>query len=300
MPCIRLRVPATTANLGPGFDALGLALTLYNRVSVETTEVREVSFSIRGEGEGRIPTDGTNRLCVAMKRVYDRIGRPMPGLRVRMETAIPLARGLGSSATAAVAGLMAANRLCGSPLSDADLIGLATDIEGHPDNAVPCLLGGFTAAAHTDGKVSYVRALPGGPIRAVVAIPAFELETARARAALPKSVRFQDAVYNVTHTALVTLAFARGDFGVLRTATQDRLHQPYRAPLIPGMARVFDAALDAGALGAAISGAGPTLIAFVVEDAERVGEAMRSAWEKEGITSRALILDVDTQGTREE
>lgn len=300
MPRIRLRVPATTANLGPGFDALGLALTLYNRVSVETVAGRDISVSIRGEGEGRIPTDGTNRLCAAMKTVYDRLGQPTPGLRVHTEIAIPLARGLGSSATAAVAGLVAANRLCGSPLSDADLISMATDIEGHPDNAVPCLLGGFTATAHADGQVSYVRALPGGPIRAVVAIPAFELETVRARAALPKSVSFQDAVYNVTHTALVTLAFARGDFGVLRTATQDRLHQPYRAPLIPGMERVFDAALSAGALGAAISGAGPTLVAFVLDDADQVGAAMRRAWEKEGIASRALALDVDTHGTVEE
>ncbi|OGG43806.1 MAG: homoserine kinase [Candidatus Handelsmanbacteria bacterium RIFCSPLOWO2_12_FULL_64_10] len=300
MSLIRLRVPATTANLGPGFDALGLALTLYNRVSVEIVEGPDIAVSVQGEGEGRIPKDGTNRFCVAMKRVYDRLGRPTPGLRVRMEVAIPLARGLGSSATAAVGGLVAANRLCGSPLSDADLIGLATDIEGHPDNAVPCLLGGFTAAAHADGQVSYVRALPGGPIRAVVAIPDFELETAKARAALPESVSLRDAVYNVTHTALVTLAFARGDFGVLRAAVRDRLHQPYRAPLIPGMERVFDAALSAGALGAAISGAGPALIAFVQDDAERVGEAMRRAWEKEGIASRALVLDVDTQGTVEE
>jgi homoserine kinase len=300
MPRIRLRIPATTANLGPGFDALGLALTLYNRVSVETAGGRDISVSVRGEGEGRIPTDGTNRFCIAAKKVYDRLGRPTPGLHARMETAIPLARGLGSSATAAVAGLVAANKLCGAPLSDADLIGLATDIEGHPDNAVPCLLGGFTASAHTEGKVSYVRALPGGPIRAVVAVPAFELETAKARAALPETVSRRDAVYNVAHTALVTLAFAKGDFGVLRTATQDRLHQPYRAHLIPGMARVFDAALSAGALGAAISGAGPSLIAFVQDDAERVGEAMRRAWEAEGVASRSLVLDVDTQGTVEE
>jgi len=300
MPHIRLRIPATTANLGPGFDALGLALTLYNRVSVETVAGHDIAVSVRGEGEGRIPTDGTNRFCVALKKACDRIGRPAPGLRVRMEIAIPLARGLGSSATAAVGGLVAANRLCGSPLSDADLVGLATEIEGHPDNAVPCLLGGFTAAAHTGGRVRYLRALPGGPVRAVVAVPAFELETAKARAALPESVSRKDAVYNVAHTALVTLAFAKGDFGVLRTATQDRLHQPYRAHLIPGMARVFDAALGAGALGAAISGAGPSLIAFVQDDPERVAEAMRRAWEAEGVASRALVLDVDTQGTVEE
>ncbi len=300
MSRIRLRVPATTANLGPGFDALGLALTLYNRIAVETTEGQGVSVIVRGEGEGRIPTDESNRVCVAAQKVFERLGRPAPGLRVEMEVAVPLARGLGSSATAAIAGLVAANRLCGSLLSDADLIGVATEIEGHPDNVVPCLLGGFTAAAHADGEVSYVRALPGGPIRAVVAVPAFELETARARAALPQTVSLKDAVYNVTHTALVTLAIARGEFGVLRTAMRDRLHQPYRAPLIPGMARVFDAALDAGALGAAISGAGPSLIAFVTGEGERVGEAMRRAWEAEGVSARALVLDVDTQGTVEE
>ena len=300
MSRIRLRVPATTANLGPGFDALGLALTLYNHISVETTGGQGVSVFVRGEGEGRIPTDESNRVCVAARKVFERVGRPAPGLRVEMEVAVPLARGLGSSATATVAGLVAANRLCGSPLSDADLIGIATEIEGHPDNVVPCLLGGFTAAAHADGEVSHVRTLPGGPIRAVVAVPAFELETARARAALPQTVSLKDAVYNVTHTALVTLAIARGEFGVLRAAVRDRLHQPYRAPLIPGMARVFDAALDAGALGAAISGAGPSLIAFVTGDGERVGEAMRRAWEAEGVSAHALVLDVDTQGTVEE
>jgi homoserine kinase len=300
MARLRLRIPATTANLGPGFDALGLALSLYNRFSVETTPGREVVVSVRGEGEGRLPTDGSNLFCRSMKAVYDRLGEPMPGLRIGAEIAIPLARGLGSSATAAMAGLVAANRLCGSRLSEADLVGMATEIEGHPDNAVPCLLGGFTAAAHADGRVTYVRSVPGGPIRAVAAVPAFELETARARAALPGSVDLRDAVYNVTHTALLTLAVAKGEFEVLRAAMRDRLHQPYRAPLIPGMARVFEAALGAGALGAAISGAGPTLIAFVRDEAGTVGEAMHRAWEMEGIASRILTLDVDTQGTVEE
>ena len=277
-----------------------MALSLYNRVTVETTAHDGVSVSIVGEGEGSLPADGTNRMCVAARMLYERVGRRMPGLRIHGEISVPLGRGLGSSATAAVAGLVAANKLCGSPLGDSDLIAMATDMEGHPDNAVPCLLGGFTAASHSDGGVSYVRTLPARGLRAVVAIPDFAIETAKAREALPASISLADAVYSVSHTALVSLSIASGDFGVLRTAMRDRLHQPYRAPLIPGMEKVFDAALAAGALGVSISGAGPTLIAFVLEGEEPVGEAMRRAWESEGITCRALTLDPDSYGTVEE
>ena len=300
MPRTSLRIPATTANLGPGFDTFGLALTLYNRIRVETTgSDGGISVSVRGEGEGQIPTDERNLIFVAIRAFFERIGRPIPGLKIDAENKIPLARGLGSSASAVVGGLVAANLLSGSPLSNADLIHLATQIEGHPDNAVACVLGGFTAAAQSDGKVTTIRTSLEKRIRAVVAIPTFELETLKARSALPASVSMQDAVYNVSHTALMAIALAKGDFEVVRAAMKDRLHQPYRASFIPGMTRVFEGAMGAGALGAAISGAGPALIALVEEQEARVGEAMCRAWEAEGISSRILTLDVDTDGTVE-
>ncbi len=300
MPRTSLRIPATTANLGPGFDTFGLALTLYNRIRVETTgSDGGISVSVRGEGEGQIPKDERNLIFVSIRAFFERIGRPIPGLKIDAENKIPLARGLGSSASAVVGGLVAANLLSGSPLSDADLIHLATQIEGHPDNAVACVLGGFTAAAQSDGKVTTIRTSLEKRIRAVVAIPTFELETLKARSALPASVSMQDAVYNVSHTALMAIALAKGDFEVVRAAMKDRLHQPYRASFIPGMTRVFEGAMGAGALGVAISGAGPALIALVEEQEARVGEAMCRAWEAEGISSRILTLDVDTDGTVE-
>jgi homoserine kinase len=209
---------------------------------------------------------------------------------------VPLSRGLGSSAAAVVGGLVAANEMAGRPLSREELLHLATEMEGHPDNVAPALFGGFTAACLADGKVSWLRLSPPLALQAVVVIPEREVPTARARAVLPEMVPHADAVQNVGRTALLVGAIATGELAHLRVAMQDRLHEPYRAALIPGMPEALEAARQAGALGAALSGAGSTLLALATENFDAIGAAMRAALEAHGLRSQALTLEPDLAG----
>jgi homoserine kinase len=292
---IVVRIPATTANLGPGFDALGLALTLYNRLTVERLpgglEIRN-----RGHGVDRLPADATNLTYRAFRQVFERLGEPVPPVRITGEIEVPLSRGLGSSAAAVVGGLVAGNELAGSRLSQEELLHLAAAMEGHPDNVAPALLGGFTVACLTDDRVSCIRLEPPSELRAVVAIPNQELPTAQARAALPRMVPHAHAVLNVGRAALLVAAMASGELHYLRTAMRDLLHEPYRAPLLPGMEAALEAAREAGALGAALSGAGSTLIAVATEQFEAIGAAMSAALAERGLQSRTLTLALDRVG----
>lgn len=291
-----LRVPGSTSNLGPGFDALGLALSIYNRIDVRTRPEPGVAIAVEGEGKGSLALDERNLLYRAAKHLANRAGKALPGLDVRMNNDVPMSRGLGSSSTAIVAGAVMANRLLGDPFSKSELLDVATELEGHPDNVSPCLLGGLTMSCMEDSRVACVRTLPPAGLRVVVVIPEFELKTADARNALPQTVPLKDAVFNVSRACLITAALIAGDFAQVRTGMQDRLHQPYRAHLIPGFEQVLSAALEAGALGAALSGAGPTLMAFATDRADAIGRAMAGAWQQAGVVSRFLILDIDPDG----
>jgi homoserine kinase len=292
---VAVRVPATTANLGPGFDALGLALTLYNRLEVEPRP-SGLEIELRGEGAHRLPTNSTNLAYRAFQRVFEQTGRPVPPVRMVGKICVPLSRGLGSSAAAVVGGLVAGNELAGRPLSAGELLHLATAMEGHPDNVAPALFGGFTAACLVDGQVDWVRLTPPPSLRAVVVIPEREVPTAQARAVLPEVVPRADAVLNVGRTALLVAAFATGELEHLRVAMHDRLHEPYRAALIPGMEEALAAAREAGALGAALSGAGSTLLALATDHFTAIGDAMQAALSRHGLASRALTLSPDSQG----
>jgi homoserine kinase len=292
---VAVRVPATTANLGPGFDALGMALTLYNRLQVERLP-SGLEIVLQGEGAERLPSDPSNLSYRAFQRVFERLREPTPPVRMTGEIRVPLSRGLGSSAAAVVAGLIAGNELAGARLSQDELLNLATEMEGHPDNVAPALFGGFTTACLADGEVSWARLEPPRELRAVVVIPEREVATARARAVLPDQVPRADAVRNVGRTALLVAAIATGELSLLRHAMQDRLHEPYRAALIPGMPEALAAARQAGALGAALSGAGSTLLALATEGFEAIGEAMRAALAAHGLESRALTLSPDLEG----
>jgi homoserine kinase len=294
-----VRVPATTANLGPGFDALGLSLTLFNRLEVERLPAGCQTAPViesRGEGADRLPADATNLAYHAFCRVFQKTGVPLPPVRMTSEIKIPLSRGLGSSAAAVVGGLVAGNELAGRLLSREELLHLGTEMEGHPDNVAPALFGGFTAACLADDGVAWARLEPPAALRAVLAIPEREVPTAQARAVLPDVVPRRDAVLNVGRTALLVAAFATGDLTLLRAAMHDRLHEPYRAGLIPGMPEALAAAREAGALGAALSGAGSTLLALATEGCEGIGDAMRTALAAAGLESRVLILAPDTAG----
>lgn len=289
-------VPATTANLGPGFDCLGLALALYNTLEVSPRE-EGLLVSVEGEGQGIIALDHTNLMVDAMQRLFAHVGREMPGLHLRQTNCIPVSSGLGSSAAAALAGLLAANRLLGNLLDKEALLEMAVDIEGHPDNMAPALYGGLVLS-NGGGGTLLVERLPVAELRVVVAMPAFALSTEQARAALPREVSLADAVFNVGRVGLLMRALAEGDFEKLAPAMEDRLHQPFRMPLVPGMQAAFAAARMAGAQGVALSGAGPSVVAFAAQGHDAIGEAMRGAFAAAGLESRVWVLGVDREGSR--
>jgi homoserine kinase len=292
---IRVRVPATTANLGPGFDALGLALRLHNSVALEAAP--EPRIEIEGEGAMALPRDPSHlayRAALAVAGAQKGAAAPR-AFHLRQHNRIPLARGLGSSAAAIVGGAAAANALLGGPLDAQALIDLAAGLEGHPDNVAPAVLGGLVACVTTEaGKIRWTRLIPKR-LRVVIAIPEFAVSTAEARRLLPETVPFRDAVFNVTRTALLVASLAEGRMDMLDEATRDRLHQPYRARLVPGLEAVFAAARASGAHGVALSGSGPTVVAF--GEAPGIGEAMRRAFESAGAECRVIAAEVDTEGT---
>ena len=288
-------MPATSANLGPGFDALGLALALYNEATLETHA--GVAVSIEGEGADHLERDEGNVVVRGARAVYERLGRPFPGIKVACVNRIPTARGLGSSAAAWLAGIVGANALLGSPLDRDTLLGLAASGEGHPDNAAAALLGGLTVACWSEGRV-VAASLPVSPeIRWVVLIPEARNSTAEARAILPETVSRADAVFNLQRVGLLLAALRDGNAALLAVAMEDRLHQPYRRRLFPWMERVAAAARSAGAAGCVLSGAGPALLAAVAGGAERVATAMESALRESGVRGRAVVLEVDSVGT---
>ena len=290
-------VPATTGNLGPGFDCLGAALSLYNRFSFAPAD--QLQITAVGDGAEQVERDEKNLVYQGVAKVYGKLGKAIPPFALHIETNIPLSRGLGSSATAIVGGIFGGNLLAGSPLSPKELLYLAIEMEGHPDNVAPAVLGGCQLMADSpDGDWLFCPLQWHSSLAVVVAIPDFELSTAKARQVLPKAVSMHDAVFNASHLALLTHALQNGDRAWLRGGLQDRLHQPYRQSLITGMAAVEAAALRAGAYGMVISGAGPTLLAVVPQShTAQVAQAMQSAWQDLGITSRALPLAIANDGT---
>ncbi|MCI3923634.1 homoserine kinase [Paenibacillus sp. TRM 82003] len=280
---VRAKVPATSANLGPGFDALGMALSMH--AWIEMAPADETRIELIGERMKGLPTNKTNLVYVMAQRVFEEAGVAIPELEIAMYSDIPLTRGLGSSAAAIVGALGAANALIGEPLPRDELFRMATAIEGHPDNVGPAVFGGIVSAIWDGERATHIRLDPPEGLTTLVAIPAYELATHKARAALPDQVSRGDAVYSLSRAALLATAFATGRLDVVTAAMSDRLHEPYRAPLVPGLTRVLNEAAAHGALGAALSGAGPTAIAFVDE---RTGSARKrelEAFMREAMTS---------------
>lgn len=258
---IKVKVPATTANMGPGFDSIGMALTLYNIVYAE--EIASGLEIVIQDGNPNIPTDESNLIYKTICFFYDNIGKPVPGLRIIQQDSIPHTRGLGSSAACIVAGLHIANALSNSFFSKEELVQMAAQIEGHPDNTTPAILGGMTVGAMNNEDMKYVKIRVADNLHFAVMIPDFTLSTELAREALPKEVSLQDAVFNASRAGLLTASMITGDLDNLSLAMQDKLHQPYRLKLIPHMDEILDEARGYGAKGAFLSGAGPTLIAVV-------------------------------------
>lgn len=257
-------VPATSANLGSGFDSLGIALGMYNTATFEENDTCDISSS---DGSF-VPSDENNMIYRTAKLVYKKCDKPFKGLKIVQTNDIPMARGLGSSSACIAAGIMGANKLLNNPLSSADMLDLAVELEGHPDNVAPAFLGGFVTSVVENGHTYAVKKDIDNQISFAAFIPNFRLLTEKARAALPKDVSHKNAVYNVQRAALCSAAFCEKRYELLKVAVKDSLHQPYRLPLIEGGVEILDLCEKLSACGAFISGAGPTMLAVVKNDNE--------------------------------
>lgn len=296
---VLVKVPATTANLGPGFDALGLALNLWNEAEFVATDDKQIVFTIEGEGENILPHDANNPIADAALQIYDKTGMACNGLRIHCVNRVPLSSGLGSSSAAMLTGMLGANALLGNPLSDEEILKLAIETEGHPDNVAPAMLGGLVASIVYEEHVISLK-LPAranrSPIHVTVVLPDFDFPTKQARAILPKQVDRKDAIYNISRAVLVTEALRTGDLDLLGKSMSDALHQPYRIPLIPGAQAAIEAAHHAGTAAVALSGAGPSLIAFSSKQEPAVGLAMKRAFEQAGLAARIFELGTSYEG----
>ena len=298
-----VQVPASSANLGAGYDCLGVALALTNRVEVEVRGWSRgaIELTVDGEGRNELREDRDNRFVRGLEAALVQGRGRLPediGWRISMDNTIPLARGLGSSAAATVAGIVAANALMGGPLTLEDQLRIATEIEGHPDNAAASLLGGFVVAAAVDGAVEAVRFEAPRDVRAVLFIPELRLSTDAMRKALPKSVPLDDAVANLAAVAIGVAGMAAGRTDLLRRLTVDRLHEPYRAAVYPQLTRLVQAAREAGALGACLSGAGSTILAFAdsMADIARIEGALSAVAADTDLPGRMVVVEPRNQG----
>lgn len=292
---VQVRVPATTANLGPGFDTLGLALAFYDELEVEALDTPGVTVTVEGVGAGEVPTDESNLVASSIKYVFDQVNQPMPGLKLTARNQIPHGRGMGSSGSAIVAGIKAAQGLLEGVVdfSDEDLLALATALEGHPDNVAPALFGGLTIAWTADSGPKFKKLSVHRGVSPMVLVPDFKMSTELARSLQPESVPHEDAVFNVSRSALLVAALTQSP-ELLFEATEDRLHQDYRASAMPETSAVITALRDAG-FAAVVSGAGPSILVLCSDPAERLraAEVARSVVKS---TWRDLLLTVDIKG----
>ncbi|MEM8719850.1 MAG: homoserine kinase [Cyanobacteria bacterium P01_G01_bin.39] len=292
---ITVTVPATTANIGVGFDCLGAALNIINEFQFTVVDSEtKLKIIVVGNEADKVNNDANNLIYRSLLQLYKRLGATPPPLEIKIKLAVPLSRGLGSSATAIVGGLLGANALAGNPLNQIEIRDLAIAIEGHPDNVVPALLGNCVLSVR-DGKQWQITTIPWHQdIIPIVAIPNFELSTAEARRVLPKEYQRSDAIYNISRMGLLIRALATNNRDWLTTALSDQIHQPYRKKLIPGYDQVQQAAISAGAYGMVISGAGPTLLALTNPiQVDQVVESMAKAWKMMNIDAevRSLMLN---------
>ena len=297
---IRVVAPATTANLGPGFDCLGLALDMWNQLDVLPGDPGAGPVvEVIGEGAGELSTGRDNLVYRSMAFLFQEADQEIPQLRLRCQNQIPLERGLGSSAAAIAGGLVAANSMCAHAFTANELLEMAATIEGHPDNVAAAVLGGLQLVLTEDQQL-YTAAINVPPeLHAVLFIPESRIATSDARAVLPQSVSRADALYNMSRTALLVAGMATNHPEYLSVATQDRLHQPYRLPLFPAMKLLFQAAQQAGALGVFLSGSGSTVLALTREREMTVAYEMAEAARQAEVPGRLHITQPTLQGAHE-
>lgn len=284
---VLIRIPATTANLGPGFDTLGMTLDIWNEVEIVLSG-ESLSIDVAGEGENLLSRDISNRIYQVFVDTLFGQSKNLPhGLKISCKNQIPISSGLGSSAAAVLAGILSANALWALNMDDLEILNTAASYEGHADNLAAAMFGGLVLTYRTDSGYQIERIhIP--QLDAVLVIPEVRLSTKEARSALPELISTEDAVFNISRTALLINAFHNQDFSLLKSAMQDRMHQPHRTKLIAGADEALQAAFEVGALGAALSGAGPGLIAFCDRSCPDIGDAMRLAFQKKGMRTRVI------------
>ncbi|APH19274.1 homoserine kinase [Clostridium botulinum] len=289
---IEVRVPATSANIGPGFDCLGIAVNMYNKFFVE-----EIEDGLIFEGCADKFKNENNLIYVAMKKCFDKIGYKPTGLRIKIESDIPVSRGLGSSAACVVGGIVSANELAGGVLNKKELLDLAVEVEGHPDNVNPAFCGGMTASISDNREVIYSKVKVSEGIKFCALIPDFTLSTEKARAVLPKSIDYKDGIFNVGRTALMISALNNGDFHLIKYACKDKLHQDYRAKLIENFYSIKKQCEKLNSLGVFLSGAGPTIMVMLREEDKDFSKNIKSFLETLKNKWEVRELKIDKLGT---
>ncbi|MDR2933285.1 MAG: homoserine kinase [Oscillospiraceae bacterium] len=290
---VKIRIPATSANIGPGFDALGVAVSMYNYVYMRESD----TLSILSRDGADIPLDAENLVYKTVRRVYEACGKKLRGLALEQINNIPFARGLGSSSACIIGGLIGANEMLGGPLGQDEIIDMAAVMEGHPDNSTPALTGGLVTAVLDGGRVHYVKQDVSDDLKFAVIIPDFELKTSLARSVLPDTVSHVDARFNLARAALMAVSLYSGKYENLRAAADDRLHHPYRLELIPKGRDVMEMCYQNGAYASYVSGAGSSIMAIVDDAVLDFGQKTRDSLDEMGLQSWGLhILSIDNKG----
>jgi len=300
---ISVKVPATTANIGPGFDCFGMAIPIYNIVTIEETVLGGVQIELISKEDEiqqlHLPADDTNIIYGAIEQLYACVGQVPSAIKVTIDTGIPIAKGLGSSASVIVGALIAANEILGRPADIDALLSIANEVEGHPDNTTPAILGGFCISSlEEDGSIKYCQLDWPEEWKLTLCIPDFELSTSISRSVLPEAISREDAIFNIRRSAMLVHAIHTKDEELMKLAMQDRLHQPYRMRLVPGLddvteeLRTFD-----NVLGVALSGAGPSILVISSgNNLEKIREVIKTTWEKYSVKADIKTFDIDMTG----
>lgn len=294
---IHVRVPATTANLGPGYDCLGLALDIWNEIEISMSG-KALSIEIEGEGADLLPKDSTNLIYRCMETLTDYMSIPLPdGLHIKCINRIPVSSGLGSSAAAVIAGLLGAKALLDIPICDLELLKLALAYEGHADNISACLLGGLVLSVLSD-DILVTKKISIKPLYAVIILPDIKISTFQARSILPDTIALKDGIFNLARVGLLVNSLQEGNYDQLNIAMQDRLHQPFRYGLFPGAEEAISGAMEAGAYGAALSGAGPSVIAFTNKNnINKIAKVIQRKFLGQNILSKNFFTNTTNKGS---
>ena len=307
---ISVKVPATTANIGPGFDCMGMALPIYNTITIEETVLPGTGIEINAINDAsssedlifeHIPLDETSIIYKAVELLYNSIGQTPSELKITVQSQIPIARGLGSSASVIVGGLLAANELLGQPADEVALLSIATEVEGHPDNVTPAIIGGLCLTSQEDdGSILYRKLNWPEEWNITVCVPDYELSTDISRSVLPKEVPMEDAVFNAKRLAMFVEAVNTKDAELMKSALQDKLHQPYRMKLVPGLDKILENLKhEENVLGCVLSGAGPSIIVISQKnDLDRIKSIVKETWEEMNVKVNVMTLPVEPQGAQ--